>query len=313
MAKDGKWVSGEFLPDDSSSDVAASVPIDIAAVRHDDALIEAIANDREFECADADERHIAALFEGWRSEIVDRPLPQSPDLDLVVAEVNHAINARRYRNASMQGLRLLRPVMSAAAVLAIVVGGLSVFSYNAAPGDALWGVKEVVFKEQAESTVAQIDTNEQLQQVYQAIQSDDPVQAVEHLSEAAEIAKEVKNEELYESLMTRVTEYMSMVQSTFPNSPIADALSTIITPTPPTSVTQPPVDNTTTNNPPATTDDPTVDSGPGTTDPVTVDPTTTNSPETTTTTQGTTQPDTGSSPVGQSEPGSVPVSESESE
>lgn len=61
-------------------------------------------------------------------------------------------------------MRLLRPLAGAAAAIAVVMGGLVVISYNSTPEDPLWSVKSVVFAEQADSTVAQIDTTSKLQE-----------------------------------------------------------------------------------------------------------------------------------------------------
>ncbi|CAM3797813.1 anti-sigma-D factor RsdA [Smaragdicoccus niigatensis] len=299
MVNDGQWTSGESLPSDSSADTAASAPIDIAAVRHDDALIDAIASESEFEFADADEALVAELFVDWRAAIVAPALPAGPDLDAVEAAVHDAIRARRYRMASMQGLRLLRPVMSAAAVLAIVVGGLSVFSYNAAPGDPLWGVKEVVFKEQAESTVAQLDTNNELQQVDDAITSGDPEQAIDHLSSAAQAAQKVNDDDARDRIMTTLSSYLTLVKSTFPNVPTS-ALSSLITPS---STPEPPSSEA--GVPAGSNEGGSSSSSTTTTQPTPTTTTTESLPstaETTTTTASSVS--NAAPPVGQSEPGS---------
>ena len=61
----------------------------------------------------------------------------------------------------------------AAAAIAVVVGGLVAFSYDSAPGDPLWSVKSVVFSEQADSTVAQMETTSKLEQAEELIASGD--------------------------------------------------------------------------------------------------------------------------------------------
>ena len=48
---------------------------------------------------------------------------------------------------------------------------MTAVSYGAEPGDALWGVKEVVFSDQAESTVARLDTTFDLQRAEELIAS----------------------------------------------------------------------------------------------------------------------------------------------
>ncbi|QIS09101.1 anti-sigma-D factor RsdA [Nocardia arthritidis] len=151
-ARRGSRNSGPYA--EASGDTG---PVDIAAVRRDDALIDAIASDGPVPTDSAEEYQLATLLASWRAELLSEPLPSDPDLDEIVAAVNQEIGARKVRvGAQAKGrLRLLRPILGAAAALALVIGGLMAFSYNSSPGDPLWGVKQVVFSEQAQSTVVQ--------------------------------------------------------------------------------------------------------------------------------------------------------------
>jgi hypothetical protein len=163
MARDGERGRGDWKarrgsrnsgPYAGSGDTG---PVDIAAVRRDDALIDAIASNGPVQTDSAEEYQLATLLADWRAELISPPLPGEPDLDEIVAAVNQEIGARQVRiGAQSSGrLRLIRPILGTAAALALVIGGLSAFSYGAAPGDPLWRVKEVVFSEQAQSTVVQ--------------------------------------------------------------------------------------------------------------------------------------------------------------
>src|SRR6476646_4974503 len=62
--------------------------VDIAAVRHDDALIDAIAGEGPVATDNPDEYQLAMLLASWRAELTSTPLPAGPDLDTVVAAVN---------------------------------------------------------------------------------------------------------------------------------------------------------------------------------------------------------------------------------
>ncbi|RJO72183.1 hypothetical protein D5S18_23745 [Nocardia panacis] len=151
-ARRGSRNSGPYA--ESSGDTG---PVDIAAVRRDDALIDAISGDGPVSTDSAEEYQLATLLASWRAELIADPLPSAPDLDAIVAAVNQEIGARQVRmhTHTRGNLRLLRPIAGAAAALALVIGGLTAFSYSAGPGDPLWRVKEVVFSEQAQSTVVQ--------------------------------------------------------------------------------------------------------------------------------------------------------------
>lgn len=168
MARDGERGRGDWKarrgsrnsgPYAGSGDTG---PVDIAAVRRDDALIDAIASNGPVQTDSAEEYQLATLLADWRAELISPPLPSEPNLDEIVAAVNQEIGARQVRiGAQASGrLRLIRPILGTAAALALVIGGLSAFSYGAAPGDPLWRVKEVVFSEQAQSTVVQRADND---------------------------------------------------------------------------------------------------------------------------------------------------------
>ncbi|MBF6172586.1 anti-sigma-D factor RsdA [Nocardia blacklockiae] len=164
MARDGERGRGDWkarLGSHNSDPYAEasgdSGPVDIAAVRRDDALIDAIAGDGPVTTDSTEEFQLATLLANWRAEIVEEALPAGPDLDAVVAAVNQEIGARQARVnvARRSHLRLVRPLMGAAAALALIFGGMTAFSYSAQPGDPLWRVKEVVFSQQAQTTIAQ--------------------------------------------------------------------------------------------------------------------------------------------------------------
>lgn len=161
-------------PSADSSPIDTS-PVDIAAVRHDEAFIEAIRGDGPIATDDADEYQLALLLANWRAEIITPALPAGPDLDEIASAVDSEIAAAGLRRKASTRRRpsLLRPIAGAAAAIAVVMGGLVVFSYNSAPGDPLWSVKSVVFSQQADSTVAQIDTTSKLEQAEQLIAAGD--------------------------------------------------------------------------------------------------------------------------------------------
>lgn len=162
--------------DETRGDLSADTgPVDIAAVRRDDEFIEAIRGDGPVATDNADDYQLALLLANWRAEITEPALPAGPDLDEVAAAVDEEIAAAGLRRTALARKRpgLLRPVAGAAAAIALVMGGLVVFSYDSAPGDPLWSVKSVVFAEQANSTVAQIDTTSKLEQAENMIANGD--------------------------------------------------------------------------------------------------------------------------------------------
>ncbi|MDI9897764.1 anti-sigma-D factor RsdA [Rhodococcus sp. IEGM 1381] len=152
-------------------------PVDLVAVRRDDAFIDAISGDGPIATDDADEYQLALLLANWRADVMSPAMPAGPSLDVVVASVEReklAADMARRSSANRGGrMRLLRPIAGAAAAIAVVMGGLVVISYNSTPDDPLWSVKSVVFSEQADSTVAQIDTTSKLQEAENLLSSGD--------------------------------------------------------------------------------------------------------------------------------------------
>lgn len=190
----GRGHNGE--PGDPYADLAGNGnPVDVSAVRRDDALIDAIAGGDPVATDSPEEYQVAALLSNWRTEILAQPMPAEPDLDEIVERVHRELEAQgslstRTRSGRSQ-LRLLRPIAAAAAVVAIAMGGMTIFSYNAEPGDPLWGVKQVVFTERAASTVAKIDTTSNLQEAERLIASGDAAGAKAKLDSAGARAGDV--------------------------------------------------------------------------------------------------------------------------
>ncbi|WP_336085232.1 anti-sigma-D factor RsdA [Nocardia sp. SSK8] len=173
-------------------------------MRSDDALIDAIASDGPVRTDSPEEFQLASLLADWRADLLAEPMPAGPDLDTVFAAVNQEIGARQVRvGASSRGrLRLVRPLLGAAAALAVVFGGITAFSYNAAPGDPLWRVKEVVFSEQAQSTVVKY-ADDDLLAAQNLLDAGNPEQARARLEQASATAVQVDDKGKREDLIAR--------------------------------------------------------------------------------------------------------------
>ncbi|MBF6438724.1 hypothetical protein IU435_20115 [Nocardia cyriacigeorgica] len=214
-ARRGSRDSGPYA-EGSSGDNA---PVDIAAVRRDDALIDAIASDGPVQTDSTEEFQLAALLADWRAEIIAPPIPDAPDLDTVVAAVNQEIGARQARVGAKAGgrLRLVRPIAGTAAALALVFGGMTAFSYNAEPGDPLWRVKEVVFSEQAQSTVVQ-RADDDLAAAQELIEQGNPERARARLAQASTNATQVDDPAKREVLLERWQQLLDELRKVSPEA-----------------------------------------------------------------------------------------------
>ncbi|MEU4315724.1 anti-sigma-D factor RsdA [Nocardia sp. NPDC024068] len=226
MARDGgrgrgdKWARRASRNTDpyAEGSGAGSEPVDIVAVRRDDELINAIARGGPIPTESTEELQLATLLADWRAEIVAPPLPDAPDLDTVVAAVNQEIGARQARIGAQSGgrLRLLRPIATTAAALALVFGGLSAFSYQAEPGDALWRVKEVVFSEQAQSTVVQY-ADDNLAAAQTLLEQGKPEQARARLEQASANATQINDPVKRNELVDRWNQLFEVVRKVAPD------------------------------------------------------------------------------------------------
>ncbi|RVW11515.1 hypothetical protein EGT67_03675 [Prescottella agglutinans] len=211
-------------PSDPYADLAGNGnPVDVSAVRRDDALIDAIAGGDPVATDSPEEYQVAALLSNWRTEILAQPMPAEPDLDDIVERVHRELEAQgslstRTRSGRSQ-LRLLRPIAAAAAVVAIAMGGMTIFSYNAEPGDPLWGVKQVVFTERAASTVAKIDTTSNLEEAERLIASGDTAGAKAKLDSAAARTGDVNEASTRDELNGWRDRLLTQLEKTVPPPP----------------------------------------------------------------------------------------------
>ncbi|MBF6327423.1 anti-sigma-D factor RsdA [Nocardia transvalensis] len=247
MARDGERGRGDWkarLGSQNSDPYAEASgdtgPVDIAAVRRDDALIDAIAGDGPVATDSAEEYQLASLLANWRGEIVEAPMPAGPDLDTIVAAVNQEIGARKSRInvAHRRHLRLVRPLMGAAAALALIMGGMTAFSYSAQPGDPLWRVKEVVFSQQAQSTITQ-RAEDSLAEAQGYIAAGQPSKAKQALESAQANATQVNDVKHKSNLESRVEALLAQ---------LPPEVKGTVAPTSPSGTSQPGKNPTTTGN-----------------------------------------------------------------
>jgi hypothetical protein len=130
-------------------------PVDLAAVRADDALIDALAggagaagDQGGYGFGGTDDDRLAAILAAWRADIEADPMPELVTLD-EAAEAVAAGHESRDRLRSRGRRRM--PFAIAAVAAAVACAGLTVAVHGAMPGDTLWGVSKVFFSERAQS------------------------------------------------------------------------------------------------------------------------------------------------------------------
>lgn len=177
-----------------------SIPVNLGAVRADDEFIEALLSKPVVPARSPVDYELAALLSNWRSDILAEPIPTSPTLEQIEA----GIERQRRADSRTRSLRLVRFTAGAAAGFAILFGGVSVVAHNAAPGDALWGVKEVMFGADASATQVVADVQADIERAEQALASGDKTSATTFLNRAQSQVGDVRDSGERKDLQTKI-------------------------------------------------------------------------------------------------------------
>ncbi|MFL0580424.1 hypothetical protein [Dietzia sp. 179-F 9C3 NHS] len=156
---------------------------------------------------DADDP-LLALLADWRAETAAAPLPALPSDEEIAAALSPNVVplrgwARRREHHHGQRPALWQAVTGAAAVAAIIVGGLSVAAHSAMPGDPLWGVSKTMFSDRAGDVELVATLSEHLAEADAAAREGDTDRAKRLLGEVSERLGEVSDAAERVELMKR--------------------------------------------------------------------------------------------------------------
>lgn len=189
--------------DDASLDAH---DVDAAAVDHDDELLDLLGSGER----PAGDDPLLALLADWRAETGAADLPALPSAEEI--EVAMAPNVTPFRprggrrgDKHHHGKRpaLWQAATGAAAVAALIVGGLSVAAHSAMPGDPLWGVSKTIFSDRAGEVELVNDLSEYLAKADDAAREGDHGEAERLLDEVSNRLDEVENASERVELMKR--------------------------------------------------------------------------------------------------------------
>jgi Anti-sigma-D factor RsdA to sigma factor binding region len=222
-------------PDDAAVDEDL-IPVDLGAVRADDEYIEALLSRPVVPTRSRVDYELAGLLSNWRSEVLSEPIGPNPTLEAVEAGI--AAAARR-SDTHRRSLRIARYTGGAAAAVALVFGGVSVVAHNAAPGDPLWGVKEVMFGADASSTLAMADVEANIERAAQAFASGDKQAADKYLSSAESLLGDVNSTSDRAALQRKIDKLRGLLEDPTTTSSSESTSSSPVA-VPPSIVTTPP-------------------------------------------------------------------------
>jgi hypothetical protein len=132
-------------------------PVDLTAVRADDALIDALSGgtggrDGDYGFGSGDDDRLAGILAAWRADVDADPMPELVTLD----EASEAVSAGYESHGRRSRAKRRMPFAIAAAAAVVACAGLTVAVHGAMPGDTLWGVSKVFFSERA-ATVQRVE------------------------------------------------------------------------------------------------------------------------------------------------------------
>lgn len=166
--------------------------VSLSALQADDELLDALGGtDPDIAPNTGDnEPDLESLLMAWRRDVDAAPIGDLVDTDAAVAAVNEGRARPRRRK-----LRHLVPVATAAAVLMITFTGVGLAARDALPGDALWGVAQVLYTDHARSAQAASRAEKQLDKASTAWEQGQREQAQEALQRARKQMQTVDAEE----------------------------------------------------------------------------------------------------------------------
>lgn len=129
---------------------------DLSALQADDALLDALGGANPDLASELGDSELNALLLSWRQQTDSEPIGELVDVETATATIMAAKEAPTRRRR-----RMLVPMASAAAVLAIAFGGVSLAAKGAHPGDTLWGLTQVLYADHARSVVAAADIRDE--------------------------------------------------------------------------------------------------------------------------------------------------------
>ena len=198
--------SGEKSPEGPTADVIAFRPradgddelvdfegdgeqIDLAELQADDALLDMLGGTNPDVGPRDGESNLDALLVAWRQDVDSSPIGDLVDIDTAVATIAEARKPRRRLKR-----RHLVPVASAAAVLMITFTGVGLAARDAMPGDALWGVAQVLYTDHARMAQAASTAKDDLHRAEGALDQGDRSSAEQALDRAHEMMQGIDSE-----------------------------------------------------------------------------------------------------------------------
>lgn len=159
----------EFPRAGYSNEDSHEMPVDLAAVQADDALLDLIGRAGHTP-NDADEE-LTRILAAWRREVHAEPFSDLVDTTRALEVIHSACQPVRGRNP------LFGSIAVAAAVLVIAFSAVGLVAKAAQPGDPLWGVTQVLYHDYARSVETAAVVRTELNEARTALKEGNPDRA----------------------------------------------------------------------------------------------------------------------------------------
>lgn len=145
------------------------MPADLAAVQADDALLDMIGAGHA--PSDADDE-LTRVLTAWRHEVHAEPVRELVDTSTALALIRAAARRPVRRQSPVFG-----SIAGAAAVLVIAFSSVGMVAKSAEPGDGLWSVTQVLYRDYARSVETAAAVRTELNEATTALKTGNPERA----------------------------------------------------------------------------------------------------------------------------------------
>lgn len=149
------------------------MPVDLAAVQADDALLDLIGRAGHTP-SDPDDA-LTHILAAWRREVHAEPFAELVDTNTALEVIRAACQPPQRRHP------VSGSIAAAAAVLVIAFSAVGLVAKSARPGDPLWGVTQVLYSDYARSVETAAAVRTELNEARTALKQGNPERARESL------------------------------------------------------------------------------------------------------------------------------------
>lgn len=273
-------------------------------INRSEKFIEALSLERQVYATDREEAELAVLLAGWRDDARRTPMTG-------IATPREAVKA--LDKATGQGrVRLPMALVGSMAAAVLCLGGFGAAVYGSGPGDALYGVRGLVFGSAPVTRDVGVElASSELKQVQQLIDEGQWEQAQQKLQTITTTVATVDDEQRKQELVDQWQQLSVKVENRDPNATVPPDAPPVVLPE--VTVTTTPSSPSTPGETPTST--PTTGPSTSPTEPTSGSETPTSPSENPTSQPGTTQPSTPSpsttAPSGSNETASAPATATE--